>query len=67
MKKDAIHTRSCLLLKRDVNDTRGAEMEKRARLSQDRDQAREAVQAKAEFLNRISQDTRKPCGTLWAT
>ena len=59
VKKDAIHTRSCLLLKRDVNDTRGAEMEKRVRLSQDRDQAREAVQAKAEFLNRISQDTRE--------
>lgn len=59
VKKDAIHTRSCLLLKRDVNDSRGAEMEKRARLSQDVDQAKEAVQAKAEFLNRISQDTRE--------
>lgn len=59
VKKDAIHTRSCLLLKRNVDDSRGAEMARRAQLRQDVDQAREAVQAKAEFLNRISQDTRE--------
>lgn len=59
VKNDKIHSRSCLLLKRDVDDSRSAEMEKRAQLSLDMNAAREAAQAKNEFLNRFSQDTRE--------
>ena len=35
------------------------EMEKRAQLSLDMNEARKAAQAKTEFLNRFSQDTRE--------
>lgn len=59
VKNDKIHRRSCLLLKRDVDDSRSAEMEKRAQLSLDMNEARKAAQAKTEFLNRFSQDTRE--------
>ena len=55
VKNDKIHSRSCLLLKRDVDDSRSAEMEKRAQLSLDMNAAREAAQAKNEFLNRFSR------------
>lgn len=59
LKNDKIHSRSCLLLKRGVDDSHCAEMEKRAQLSLDMNEAREAAQAKSEFLNRFSQDTRE--------
>ena len=50
-----------------MDDSRSAEMEKRAQLSLDMNAAREAAQAKNEFLNRFSQDTREASGTLWET
>ncbi|WP_297862454.1 HAMP domain-containing sensor histidine kinase [uncultured Acidaminococcus sp.] len=59
IKNDKLHRRSCLLLKRGVDDSHSQEMEKRAQLSLDMNEAREAAQAKSEFLNRFSQDTRE--------
>ncbi|WP_278675206.1 HAMP domain-containing sensor histidine kinase [Acidaminococcus fermentans] len=59
IRNDKLHRRSCLLLKRGVDDSRSAEMEKRVQLSLDVNEAREAAQAKTEFLNRFSQDTRE--------
>ena len=59
IKKDKAHSRSCLLLKHQVDDMRTREMERRAQLNMDVHKAQELAQSRSRFMARINQDTRE--------